>query len=52
MSTNKELQGKETHQKIFEKAVSSMMSGGSHEESIGHDGQVEVGNEYGGTQYS
>ncbi len=46
------LSGKESHQNIMEKAVGGMMSGGSHNVDAHPDYTIEVGNEYGLTQFS
>lgn len=46
------LTGKESHQNFMEKAMGGVMSGGSHNVDANPDYTVEVGNEYGLTQFS
>lgn len=49
---NEQLSGKESTQNIFEKTVGSMMSGGSRNTDGTPDYEIEIGNEYGRTQFS
>lgn len=46
------LSGNESHRNIMEKAMSGVMSGGSHNIDAQPDYTIEVGNEYGFTQFS